>query len=121
MAVDARTRRPAIGTITAGLTGPAIKPVALRCVWQSARAVSIPVIGVGGIATLDDAIEFILAGATAVQVGSATFTRPDTMNRIVDGLEDRLAEMGVASVGDLVGALEAGPAHHDLAAQSVAG
>ena len=121
MAVDSRTRRPAIGTTTAGLTGPAIKPVALRCVWQSARAISIPVIGVGGIATIDDVIEFILAGATAVQVGSATFTRPDTMVRIADALEDRLEEMAVGSIGELVGALEAGPAHHDLAAQSVAG
>jgi dihydroorotate dehydrogenase (NAD+) catalytic subunit len=121
LAVDVEARRPRLAFGTGGLSGPAIRPIAVRMAWQAARAVRIPVIGVGGISTLDDAIEFILAGATAVQVGSATFTRPDTMNRIVDGLEDRLAEMGVASVGDLVGALEAGPAHHDLAAQSVAG
>lgn len=121
MAVDPRTRRSRIGTTTAGLTGPAIKPIALRCVWQAANAVSIPVIGVGGIASVDDAIEFMLAGATAIQVGSATFSRPDAMLRIVDGLEARLVEMGVSDVADLVGALELGPAHHDLAAEAAAG
>jgi dihydroorotate dehydrogenase (NAD+) catalytic subunit len=114
LAVDSRTRRSRIGTTTAGLTGPAIKPIALRCVWQAANAVSIPVIGVGGIATVDDAIEFILAGATAVQIGSATFTRPDTMVQIADGLETRLEAMGVGHVSDLVGALEVGAGHHDL-------
>jgi len=118
MAIDVRTRRSRTGTVTAGLTGPAIKPVALRCVWQVAQAVSIPVIGVGGIATVDDAIEFFLAGATAIQVGSATFTRPDTLVRIVDRLPDRLAEMGVAAVAELVGALEVGHAHHALTAES---
>lgn len=121
MAIDAGTRRARIGATTAGLTGPAIKPVALRCVWQASRAVSIPVIGIGGITTVDDAVEFFLAGASAVQVGSATFTRPDTMLRIVDGLERRLGEMGVAHVADIVGALELGPAHHDLAGVLAAG
>jgi dihydroorotate dehydrogenase (NAD+) catalytic subunit len=121
MAVDPKTRQSRIGTTTAGLTGPAIKPVALRCVWQAARAVSIPVIGVGGITTVDDVIEFILAGATAVQVGSATFTRPDTMIRLVDELEERLIAMGVADIAELVGALELGPAHHDLAEEASAG
>ena len=114
MAIDARTRRAKIGATTAGLTGPAIKPVALRCVWQASRAVSIPVIGIGGIATVDDAIEFLLAGATAVQVGTATFTRPDTMLRIIDDLPGRLAADGIADVNDLVGRLETGAAHHDL-------
>jgi dihydroorotate dehydrogenase (NAD+) catalytic subunit len=76
--------------------------------------VSIPVIGIGGIATVDDAIEFLLAGATAVQVGSATFTRPDTMVRIIDGLAERLAADGVGDVNDLIGRLETGAAHHDL-------
>ncbi len=114
LAVDARTRQAKIGTTTGGLTGPAIKPIALRCVWQAARAVQIPVIGVGGIATVDDVIEFLLAGATAVQVGTATFTHPDTMLRIIDGLSARLAAEGVASVAELTGALKVGPAHHDL-------
>jgi dihydroorotate dehydrogenase (NAD+) catalytic subunit len=121
MAIDLRTRRPRTGTTTAGLTGPAIKPVALRCVWQVARAVSIPVIGVGGIASIDDVIEFLLAGATAIQVGSATFTRPDTLVRIADSLAARLAEMGVADVSELVGAIELRPAHHALAADFAAG
>lgn len=121
MAIDSRTRRARIGATTAGLTGPAIKPVALRCVWQASRAVSIPVIGIGGIATADDVIEFLLAGATAIQVGSATFTRPDTMVRIVDDLGVRLSEMGIGRVTDLVGALEVGAAHHDLATGAAAG
>ena len=114
MRVDARAGRSPIGTTTAGLTGPAIKPVALRCVWQTARAVSIPVIGVGGIASVDDAIEFLLAGATAIQVGSASFTRPDTMLRIIDGLTARLADDGLGSVDQLIGTLVTGPADHDL-------
>jgi dihydroorotate dehydrogenase (NAD+) catalytic subunit len=121
MAVDARTRRPHIGATTAGLTGPAIKPVAIRCVWQASRAVSIPVIGIGGIATIEDAVEFILAGATAIQVGSATFTRPDTMVRLVDGLGQRLADEGVGRVSELVGALELGAGHHDLETALAAG
>lgn len=106
MAVDARTRRATIGGTTAGLTGPAIKPIGLRCVWQVAHAVRIPVIGIGGIASADDAIEYLLAGATAVQIGSATFTRPDTMLTVIDGLERYLADHGHASIGDLVGGLE---------------
>jgi dihydroorotate dehydrogenase (NAD+) catalytic subunit len=114
MAIDVVTRRARIGATTAGLTGPAIKPVALRCVWQASRAVSIPVIGIGGIASVADAIEFLLAGATAIQVGSATFTRPDTMIRIVDELPERLTALNVGDVRDLVGALETGPAAHDL-------
>jgi dihydroorotate dehydrogenase (NAD+) catalytic subunit len=105
MAIDGRTRRTRTGTPTAGFTGPAIKPVALRCVWQVAQAVAIPVIGVGGIATVDDAVEFLLAGATALQVGSATFTRPDTMLTILAGLEARLLEDGVGAVRDLIGAV----------------
>jgi dihydroorotate dehydrogenase (NAD+) catalytic subunit len=114
MAIDVRTRRTRTGTLTAGFTGPAIKPVALRCVWQVAQAVAIPVIGVGGIATVDDALEFLLAGASAVQVGSATFTRPDTMLGIITALEARLAGDGVAAVRDLIGALEPEPSAHDL-------
>jgi dihydroorotate dehydrogenase (NAD+) catalytic subunit len=115
LGVDPRKRQARIGTTTAGLTGPAIKPIALRCVWQASRAVSIPVIGVGGICTVEDVIEFLLAGATAIQVGSATFTRPDTMPRIIEGLSAWLAEEAIERVGDLTGALQLGAAHHDLA------
>jgi len=115
MAIDPRTRRARIGTITAGVTGPAIKPIALRCVWQAAQAVSIPVIGIGGIATADDAVEFLLAGASAVQVGSASFTRPDTMIRLVEELPDRIAAAGARDAGDLVGNVLTEPAAHDLA------
>lgn len=114
MAIEVATRRARIGATTAGLTGPAIKPVALRCVWQASRAVSIPVIGIGGIATTDDAIEFFLAGASAIQVGSATFTRPDTMIRIIDGLLARLVADGFGNVSELVGRLDATAADHDL-------
>ena len=121
MAVDVARRRARIGATTAGLTGPAIKPVALRCVWQASRAVSIPVIGIGGIASVDDAIEFLLVGATAVQVGSATFTRPDTMVGIVEALPGRLMEMGLGDVAELVGTLGTGPATHDLMAASAGG
>jgi dihydroorotate dehydrogenase (NAD+) catalytic subunit len=121
MAVDARTRRAQIGATTAGLTGPAIKPVALRCVWQASRAVSIPVIGIGGIASVDDVVEFLLAGATAVQVGSATFTRPDTMVRLVDGLERRLVADALPSVAALTGKLDTRASEHDLATATSAG
>lgn len=115
-AIDLRTRRPEIGNVTGGLSGPAIKPLALRMVWQVARAVSIPVIGIGGIATAEDALEFMVAGATAVQVGTANFTRPDAMLRVLDGMQDWLACEGIADVRDLVGSLTTAPAEHGLAA-----
>ena len=121
MAIDARTRHARIGATTAGLTGPAIKPVAIRCVWQASRSVTIPVIGIGGITTVDDVIEFMVAGATAIQIGSATFTRPDTMVRVVDALADRLADAGVARVSDLVGTVQLGAGHHDLEPALAAG
>ncbi len=115
MSIDVRTRTTDIGGITGGLTGPAIKPIALRMVWQVARSVSIPVIGIGGIATAGDALEFLLAGATAVQVGSATFTRPDSMLRVLDGLYEQLQHEGVADVNDYIGTVRIAPAAHDLA------
>lgn len=87
MAVDIRTRRPVFANVTAGLSGPCIRPIALRMVWEVAHAVHIPVVGMGGITTWEDALEFIMAGATAVQVGTATFVRPTAMLDIVDGLE----------------------------------
>jgi dihydroorotate dehydrogenase (NAD+) catalytic subunit len=87
LAVDIHTRKPVFDNVTAGLSGPCIKPIALRMVWEVAHAVHIPVVGIGGISTWEDALEFIMAGATAVQVGTATFVKPTTMLDIVDGLD----------------------------------
>ncbi|MCK9241262.1 dihydroorotate dehydrogenase [Desulfocurvus sp.] len=107
MAVDARTRRPRLANVIGGLSGPAIKPVALRCVWQVCRAVSIPVIGIGGIASAEDVLEFILVGATAVQVGTANFIRPDLAFRLVDELPALCAALGVDSWDTYRGSLKA--------------
>lgn len=106
MSVDVRHRRPVLGNTVGGLSGPSIKPLALRLVWQTARAVDVPVIGCGGICDVQDAVEFLLAGATAVQVGTATFTRPQTMTEIVTDLPDVLTELGAPSVRDLIGTLQ---------------
>ena len=106
MAIDLNRRRPVLANITGGFSGPAIKPIALRMVWQVAKAVDLPVIGIGGIMTATDALEFILAGATAVQVGTASFINPRASREIADGMEAWLAENGVESVRSLVGALE---------------
>ena len=105
MAVDWRRRRPVLGNVTGGLSGPAIKPLALRLVWQTARSVKIPIIGVGGIATLDDVMEFLVAGATAVQLGTVNFYDPTASVRVVEGLPAALAQLGAASVRDVVGTL----------------
>ena len=104
MAIDVRARRPRTRRPTAGLTGPAIKPIALRLVWETAGAVSVPIIGCGGISTGRDAVEFLLAGASAVQVGTATFRDPLAPLRVLEGVEGYCAEQGVASLGELVGA-----------------
>ena len=106
MAVDIRTRRPRLGNIIGGLSGPAIKPVALRCVWQVAQAVRIPVIGIGGIATAEDVLEFILVGATAVQVGTANFMRPDTAFRLVKDSEALARDLNLTCWADLRGQLK---------------
>jgi dihydroorotate dehydrogenase (NAD+) catalytic subunit len=106
MAIDAATRRPLINTLRGGLSGPAIKPIALRIVFDVARKVGLPVIGVGGIETATDVVEFLLAGASAVQIGTALFRDPATPERLLDGLETYLRESGTARVMDLVGALE---------------
>ncbi len=108
MAIDARTRRPKLANIIGGLSGPAVKPVALRMVWQVASAVSIPVIGIGGIGTAEDAIEFLLAGATAVQVGTANFYNPCATEQIIDGLAAYLRQQGERSVQDIIGGLRLG-------------
>jgi dihydroorotate dehydrogenase (NAD+) catalytic subunit len=105
MAIDWRRRRPILGNVTGGLSGPAIKPLALRLVWQVARGVKVPVIGVGGIATIDDVMEFLVAGASAVQIGTASFFDPTASVRIVDQLPGALAELGANRVMDVVGTL----------------
>ncbi len=105
MAIDAERRRPLLSTITGGLSGPAVKPVALRMVWQVAKAVKIPVIGMGGISNATDAIEFLLAGASAIQVGTANFIDPSVCIKIVDGIEEYLDRHNFASVRDIIGAL----------------
>lgn len=105
MAVDHRTRRPLLSNVTGGLSGPAIKPVALRMVWEAARAVSIPVIGIGGIQTAADALEFILVGAKAVQVGTANFRNPGVCIEILEGIEAFLREERIARLEDYRGAL----------------
>jgi dihydroorotate dehydrogenase (NAD+) catalytic subunit len=106
LAVDWRRRKPLLGNGMGGLSGPAIKPIALRCVYQVSRAVSIPVVGVGGIATIDDVLEFLVAGATAVQVGTANFYQPTATMTILDALPEALNRAGVSRVQDLVGTLE---------------
>lgn len=106
MAIDAEKRKPVLSTITGGLSGPAVKPVALRMVWQTARAVKIPVIGLGGIASATDAIEFLLAGASAIQIGTANFIDPSISEKVISGIADYLERNGFASVGDIIGALE---------------
>jgi dihydroorotate dehydrogenase (NAD+) catalytic subunit len=106
MAVDIDTRRPKIANIVGGLSGPAIKPVALRMVWQVAQKSKIPIIGIGGIIAAQDALEFLIAGATAIQVGTANFVNPRATTEIVDGIENFLIERDIPSVRDIVGTLE---------------
>jgi dihydroorotate dehydrogenase (NAD+) catalytic subunit len=106
MAVDWRRRRPLLGNVVGGLSGPAIKPVALRCVHQVHRAVGIPIIGVGGIMTIDDCMEFFVAGASAVQIGTASFAEPVVSARLLDELPEAIAAAGAASLADVVGSLE---------------
>jgi dihydroorotate dehydrogenase (NAD+) catalytic subunit len=105
MAVDWRKRKPILGNVTGGLSGPAIKPLALRAVWRIARLKAVPVIGVGGIATLDDVMEFLVAGASAVQIGTANFYDPTVSVRIVDALPGALKVLGAERVADVVGTL----------------
>jgi dihydroorotate dehydrogenase (NAD+) catalytic subunit len=105
MAIDWRRRRPMLGHVMGGLSGPAIKPIALRCVYQAAQAVKTPLVGIGGIATIDDVMEFLVAGATAVQVGTANYYDPTVTKKLVDALPAALAEAGVSNVGQLVGTL----------------
>jgi len=106
MAVDWRRRRPLLGNILGGLSGPAIKPIALRAVYQVSRAVKTPVIGIGGIATLNDVMEFLVTGATAVQLGTVNYYRPTASIEILDSLPAALVELGAARISDVVGTLD---------------
>lgn len=106
LAIDVETRRPRLWNITGGLSGPAIRPIAVRMVWEAAKAVKIPIIGLGGITTPEDAVEFLLAGAAAVQVGTASYADPRATERIAQGLEQWCARHHVARVAELTGALD---------------
>ncbi len=105
MAIDVKTRRPVLSTVTGGLSGPAIKPIALRMVWQVYHAIKIPVIGMGGIMNATDAIEFMLAGATAIQIGTANFIDPQVTLKIMDGLVSYCEEQNISKISDLTGQL----------------
>lgn len=106
MAIDAETRKPKLSTITGGLSGPAIKPIALRMVWQVYNAVKIPIIGMGGISNTADAIEFILAGSSAIQIGTHNFIDPQISMKVLDGIADYLDRHNLNSINDLIGKLE---------------
>lgn len=103
MSIDIHTRRPRLANVTGGLSGPAIKPIAVRCVFQVSRAVKVPLVGIGGIATVEDALEFIIAGASAVQVGTANFYDPTASMKIIDGLAEYCATHQLSSIRELVG------------------
>jgi len=107
MAIDIRTRRPKLANKVGGLSGPAIKPIALRMVWQVAQRVKVPVIGIGGISTVEDVVEFLLAGATAIQIGTANLINPKVAGELVDGLEKYLKGNNIASVNELINGLMA--------------
>ncbi len=109
LAIDITTRRPRIANITGGLSGPAIKPIAVRMVWEAAKAVQIPVIGMGGITTPEDAVEFLMAGATAVQVGTASYADPRAVERIATGLEHWCSRHHIEKVASLTGAIDTAP------------
>lgn len=106
MAIDINKRRPVLSTVTGGLSGPCVKPVALRMVWQTYNTVKIPVIGMGGISCWQDAIEFILAGSSAIQIGTHNFIDPTISVKVVDGIKEYLDKNNISSIRDLVGALE---------------
>lgn len=106
MAIDIEKRRPVLSIATGGLSGPAVKPVALRMVWQVAKAVKIPVVGLGGISTAEDAIEFLMAGATAIEIGTANFVDPQVTIKVCDGISQWLDNHGCHSVTEIIGALE---------------
>jgi dihydroorotate dehydrogenase (NAD+) catalytic subunit len=106
MVIDLETRRPVLGGVTGGLSGPAIKPIALKAVWEVSSRTKVPVIGIGGIVDYRDALEFLVVGATAVQVGTANFKNPKAMIEIIEGLETFLKERGLKDIGEIIGSLE---------------
>jgi dihydroorotate dehydrogenase (NAD+) catalytic subunit len=106
MAIDVETRRPKLSNIVGGLSGPAIRPIAVRMVYECRRAVKIPVIGMGGIATATDALEFMIAGATAVQVGTANFVDPFIWTKLVNGMQDYMARHRIPRIADLIGTID---------------
>jgi len=106
MAINAEKRKPILSTVTGGFSGPVVKPIALRMVWQVAKAVKVPVVGMGGIMNATDAIEFMLAGASAIQVGTANFIDPTVTIKVLEGIEEYLKRHGYSSVTDIIGALE---------------
>ncbi len=115
MAIDWRRRRPMIGNALGGMSGPAIKPIALRCVHQVRTAVDIPIIGIGGIANIDDAMQFFVAGASAIQVGTANYYNPIASMQILDALPSAIAELGATSLQSIVGSLDASKTTHERA------
>jgi dihydroorotate dehydrogenase (NAD+) catalytic subunit len=106
MAVDAERQRPLLSTVTGGLSGAAVKPIALRCVWQTYQAVKIPIVGLGGIMNATDAVEFLLCGARAVEIGTANFIDPTVTMKVIDGIDDYLNRHGCKSVEEIIGALK---------------
>jgi len=108
MAIDIETRRPKLANVTGGLTGPAIKPIAIKLVWEAAKAVKIPIIGMGGIQNADDAIEFLLAGATAVAVGTANFYEPQTPLRVIAGIREFMERKKIGGVREITGSVQIG-------------
>jgi dihydroorotate dehydrogenase (NAD+) catalytic subunit len=106
LAIDVDARRPRLGFGTGGLSGPAIRPIAVRMAWQAARVVRIPVIGIGGISTAEDALEFLIAGCRAVQIGTANFVDPTIHERVLDGLKSYLERHSLSDIGQVVGTLE---------------
>jgi dihydroorotate dehydrogenase (NAD+) catalytic subunit len=106
MAIDVHTRRPKLSNIVGGLSGPAIRPIAVRMVYECRRAVQIPIVGMGGIATAEDVLEFMIAGANAVQVGTMNFVDPFIWEKLLRGLEHYMADHGIARLGDIVGTVD---------------
>ena len=109
MAIDVETRRPKISNVLGGLSGPAIRPIAVRMVWECYQLVKIPIIGMGGITDARDAIEFMLAGATAVQIGTQNFVDPFVWSKVLDGLNDYMTRHNVARISDLIGSFDPTP------------
>ena len=106
MVIDVESRRPKISNVVGGLSGPAIRPIAVRMVWECRQTVKIPILGMGGIADARDALEFLIAGANAVQIGTANFVDPFIWGKVLDGITDYMERHGVARVADLVGSLD---------------